>query len=207
MKRSKKKEWISVISKRDCDGIEKWQMRCGQEPMSMIWVYLCPSPSPPNLLQCLWLQTCKPGTIITYLDFTWGVRVFLGFPGGASGKEPACQFRRHKRSGLASLNGENPLEEGMATYSSILAWRIPKIEEPGGLQSIALQRVDHDMPWSNCVCCYWSPSVLAWRIPGMGEPAGLLSMGSHRVGHDWSDLAAVADHDWSNLAHMHTWGF
>ena len=37
-----------------------------------------------------------------------------------------------------------PLEEGMATHSSILAWRIPWTEEPGGLQSIALQRVGHD---------------------------------------------------------------
>ena len=72
------------------------------------------------------------------------MRILLGFPGGASGKEPACQFRRHKRSGLASLNGEDPLEEGMATHSSILAWRIPRIEKPGGLQSIALQRVGHN---------------------------------------------------------------
>ena len=72
------------------------------------------------------------------------MRVFLGFPGGASGKELACQFRRRKRSGQASLSGEDPQEEGTATHSSILVWRIPKIEEPGGLQSIALQRVGHD---------------------------------------------------------------
>ena len=43
-----------------------------------------------------------------------------------------------------SLGGEDPLEEGMATHSSILAWRIPWIEEPGGLQSKGLQRVRHD---------------------------------------------------------------
>ena len=55
---------------------------------------------------------------------------------------------------VQSLGQEDPLEKEMANHSSILAWRIPKIEEPGGLQSIALQRVDHDMPWSNCVCCY-----------------------------------------------------
>ena len=40
--------------------------------------------------------------------------------------------------------GEDPLEEGMATHSSILAWRIPWIEEFGGLQSIGSQRVGHD---------------------------------------------------------------
>ena len=43
-----------------------------------------------------------------------------------------------------SLGWEDPLEEGMATHSSILAWRIPWTEEPGGLQSIVLQRVSHN---------------------------------------------------------------
>ena len=42
------------------------------------------------------------------------------------------------------LGQEDPLEEGMATLSSVLAWRIPWTEEPGGLQSIGLQRVGHD---------------------------------------------------------------
>ena len=43
-----------------------------------------------------------------------------------------------------SLGWEDPLEEGMATHFTILAWRIPQTEEPGGLQSIGLQRVGHD---------------------------------------------------------------
>ena len=43
-----------------------------------------------------------------------------------------------------SLGGEDPLEEGMATLSSILAWRLPRTEEPGGLQSMGSQRVGHD---------------------------------------------------------------
>ena len=42
------------------------------------------------------------------------------------------------------LPGEDPLEKGMATYSSILAWRIPWTEEPGQLQSMESQRVGHD---------------------------------------------------------------
>ena len=42
---------------------------------------------------------------------------------------------------VGSLGWEDPLEEGMATHSSILAWRIPWTEEPGGLQSIGSQRV------------------------------------------------------------------
>ena len=44
----------------------------------------------------------------------------------------------------AGLGWEDALEEEMAPHSNILAWKIPWIEEPGGLQSIALQRVGHD---------------------------------------------------------------
>ena len=46
---------------------------------------------------------------------------------------------------VQSLGGEDPLEEGMTTHSSILAWRIPWTEEPGGLQSIGSQRVGLDL--------------------------------------------------------------
>ena len=45
---------------------------------------------------------------------------------------------------VQSLGWEDPLEKEMATHSSILAWKIPWIEEPGGLQSMRLQTVGHD---------------------------------------------------------------
>ena len=45
---------------------------------------------------------------------------------------------------VLSLGQEDPLEKGMTTHSSILTWRIPWTEEPGGPQSMALQRVGHD---------------------------------------------------------------
>ena len=45
---------------------------------------------------------------------------------------------------IRSLGGEDALGEGMATRSSVLAWRTPWTEEPGGLQSTALQRLGHD---------------------------------------------------------------
>ena len=51
---------------------------------------------------------------------------------------PAMQETR-----VRSLGQEDPLEKGMSTHSSILAWRIPWTEEPGGLQSMGLQRVGH----------------------------------------------------------------
>ena len=71
-----------------------------------------------------------------------GIRVpcSLGFQGGS--KEPACQCRRQEMQ-IQSLGWKDPLEEGMATHSSILAWRIPRTEELGRLQSIGLQRVGH----------------------------------------------------------------
>jgi len=46
----------------------------------------------------------------------------MGFPGGANGKEPMCQCRRHK---TLEFDREDALEVGMATHSSILAWEIP----------------------------------------------------------------------------------
>ena len=47
---------------------------------------------------------------------------------------------------VQSLGWEDPLEKEMATHSTIFAWKIPRTEEPGGLQSIGLQRVGHDLP-------------------------------------------------------------
>ena len=49
-----------------------------------------------------------------------------------------------KETWVQSLGQEEPLEEGRATHSSVLAWRIPWTEEPGGLQPIESQTVGHD---------------------------------------------------------------
>ena len=49
-----------------------------------------------------------------------------------------------QKTWVLSLGQEDPLEKGMATCSSILAWRAPWTEEPGGLQSMGLQTVGHD---------------------------------------------------------------
>ena len=63
-----------------------------------------------------------------------------GLPRRLSGKSlPARQETQ-----VRSLGGEDPLEEGTATLSSILAWRIPWTEEPGRLQSVGSPRVGHD---------------------------------------------------------------
>ena len=70
-----------------------------------------------------------------------------------------------------------------------LAWKIPWVEEPGGLQSMGSQRVEHDwglhfhaLEKEMATHC----NVLAWIIPGTEEPGRLQSMVSWRVGHDWA---------------------
>ena len=69
--------------------------------------------------------------------------VVLSFPGGTSDKElPANAGVLRWQD--QSLSWEDLLEEGMKTHSSILAWRNPMTEDPGGLWSIGLQRVRHD---------------------------------------------------------------
>ena len=71
----------------------------------------------------------------------------------------------------------------MAPHSSTLAWRIPWMEEPGGLQSIAksptrLSDFTFTFPFHALEKeMATHSSVLAWRIPGTGEPGGLTSMG------------------------------
>ena len=72
-----------------------------------------------------------------------------GFPGGAGGKELTCYHRRHE-TWVWYLHREEPLEEGMTVHSSILAWRIPRTEEPGGMQSMVSQRVRNN--WSDLAC-------------------------------------------------------
>ena len=67
-----------------------------------------------------------------------------GFPGGASGEEPACQWGRHKRYGFDSWTGKIPWKRKMTTHSSILAWKSTWTEETGRLQSMGSQRVGHD---------------------------------------------------------------
>ena len=82
------------------------------------------------------------------------------------------------------------LEKAVAPHSSTLAWKIPWMEDPGGLQSMGSLRVRHDWVTSLSLFTFTfhfsalekeiatHSSVLAWRIPGTGEPGWLPSIGS-----------------------------
>ena len=68
-----------------------------------------------------------------------------------------------KRPGFAPWVREEALEKETATHSSILAWRIPWTEEPGGLQSMGLQRVGHDSETNTSSICKCGGGE-AWHI-------------------------------------------
>ena len=87
---------------------------------------------------------------------------------------------------------EESTEKAMAPNSSTLAWKIPWMEEPGGLQSMGFLKVRHGLSDFTFTFHFHAlekeitthSSVLAWRIPGTVEPGGLLSLGFHRVRYD-----------------------
>ena len=84
--------------------------------------------------------------------------VFLGFPGVSDSKESPCN--------AGDLGWEDPLEEGMATQSSILAWRIPWTEELGGSQRVRpSERLTHTNSFILEKGTVTHSSILAWRIP------------------------------------------
>ena len=86
---------------------------------------------------------CASETITTLLI---GYIPIQGLPWGLSQSRICLKCRKPpamQETWVQSLGGEDPLEKGMATHSSILAWEIPWTEVPAGLQSIVSQRVRH----------------------------------------------------------------
>ena len=74
--------------------------------------------------------------------------VYYIFPGGSDGKKKSAYSAGNQ---VQSLGQEDPLEEDVAARSSILAWKIPWTEEPGGVQSMGLQRVGITEQLSTCL--------------------------------------------------------
>ena len=90
---------------------------------------------PPILTKCCLHEAAKAELSIEPLP------LYMSLPGGSDDKESAHFVGD---LGLIFPPGEDPLEESMATHSSILSWRIPWTEEPGRLQSKGVQRVGHN---------------------------------------------------------------
>ena len=145
---------------------------------------------------CLYLRDQQCKTIIHTHTHThiqpstvWGIQSIimqyggvLGFPGGTSVKEPACQCKRCKRRGFGPWVGKISWRRKMSTHSSVLAWRIPWTEELGGLQSVhwvtteatkhahmvtycnQTSHGDHFKPYINTksLCCVTEIHILLW---------------------------------------------
>ena len=89
---------------------------------------------------------CISDNFLYFLLIYCNISVYLGFPVGSDGKNlPAMQ-----ETWIWSLGWEDSLEEGTVTYSNIFAWKIPRTEEPGGLQSIGSEKVWHN--WNDWAC-------------------------------------------------------
>ena len=137
-----------------------------------------------------------------------------GFPGGVSGKEPISQCLVPQtvknlpamwETWVRFLGWEDPLEVGVATHSSILAWKSLWTEEPSGLQSMGSQRVGHNLATKHSTANAGDTRELGLSLgeedpleegmathsrflpgesPWTEEPGGLQSTGLHRVRHD-----------------------
>ena len=118
-----------------------------------------------------------------------GLREDRIFPGSLIGKESASV----PQTPVRSLGWEDPLEKEMAHHSSILAWKIPWTEEPGGLQSMRSQRVRHDFatkPPTRCPTCRQGlgmPSKA--NLPSQTEGLSLVNNNRVKNGLDETGLA------------------
>ena len=99
-----------------------------------------------------------------------------------------------QESWVWSLGWENPLEEGMATHSSILAWRIPWTEDPGRLQSMGSRRVRHNWTHTHTYTCIYVHVSHSWDHTGYEFLAFLFHLAVH-----YKLLLACCDHHWYSI--------
>ena len=132
------------------------------KPQEFSWAIL-------SLSFSTWKGSFQHSPMDRYWITLWGRSIFLSRPLMAQMVKnlPAIQESR-----VPSLCQENPLEKGMATHSSILAWRIPWTEEPGQLQSMGSQRVTHDWATNTENISRGSavPLGALWEIPWKSTP-------------------------------------
>ena len=115
------------------------------------------------------------------------VLIIIDFPGGSDGSLPIMW-----EAWVQSLGWEDPLENEMATHSSILAWEIPRTEEPCGLWSMGSLRVRHD--WATSLSLFtfmhwrrkWQPTpvFLLEKSQGQRSLVGYSPWGHRRLRHD-----------------------
>ena len=169
---------------RNC---KRWENHCPSSTIFVIWTSQVAISGKEPTRQCRRFKRCMYNTWVGMISWRRKLQptpVFLGFPGGSVGKEFACNaWDLGSIPGLGRSPGEGkgyPLQysglensmdctvHGVAKrwtqlndfqITSILTWRIPWTEEPGGLRSIGSQRVRHDI----CIC-YTTVSLPTLRV-------------------------------------------
>ena len=122
-----------------------------------------------NCLKCSWWFWCKANLKST------GLHVLEFIHRACLEIQTVKNLPAVRETWVQSLVWEDPLEKGMATHLSFLAWRIPRTEQPVGLLSIGLQRIGHD--WATNAFTFFHP--LSWRL-------GAVSSGSKVLSVKWS---------------------
>ena len=123
---------------RSLAGYSPWNVKVAQscptlcDPMD----YIVPPWTIQGILQARILEWVDFPSLFSEMVYLLPSSRYQGFPVGSDGQESTCHCRK---PGFNPWVGKIPLEKGMATHSSILAWEIPWMEELGGLQSMASQ--------------------------------------------------------------------
>ena len=120
-----------------------------------------------------WSSPAPPGILRNGSSGLGLLRCIMGYPGGSAVKNPPAI----QETPVQSLSWEDPLEKGMATHSSVPAWEIPWTEEPGRLQFVRSQRVEHDLvtkqqdaTQNDPECMLLGPSKSFWFSRASGAP-------------------------------------
>ena len=129
---------------------------------------------------------------------------FWSFPGGSDGKESAWNQIR-----VWSLGGEDPLENEMASHCSILAWRMPWTEEPGGLQSMGSQRVRHNWATNILPLSFFTHHFPFVPFPLLKSTTSLSVLSTWECGRQLATASLLSACEtcslWLAMAHLDGW--
>ena len=186
---------VGTVGKEKCDQVLGVFWRCGQKNLLIDWPWIVrerekwrmTSRLLPKQLEARWLEDSgKEAWILernsgTQFGTCLNMRCLL-YP------QPSSMAQWQSACNAGDVGQEDPLEEEIATHTCILTWKIPRTEEPAGLQSVESPRVEHDWATEHAHIIHLSrdiksphSSTLAWKIPWTEEPGRLQSMGSLKV--------------------------
>ena len=127
--------------------------------------------------------------IVTFLKCIWWFDKCVHWEGASLVAQTVKNLPAMWEAWVWSLGQEDPLEKEMATHSSILAWRIPWTEEPGGLQFMGLKRVRHDWVTKHKRQIKGFPNCsVVKKICNAGDVSSILGLGRFPWGRAWQPI-------------------